>query len=85
MPVTLAGTIAGVAAISAGGVFATLKTAVNTELDKVIALIPNPDATNAATAGVSGAAPQYDEWHPIVARNMRAELATLRAAIAAAT
>ena len=85
MPVTLAGTIAGVSAIAVGGVFATLKTSVVTELNKVIALIPNPDAATAPTAGLSGLAPNYDEWHPVVARNMRAELATLSAAITAAT
>ena len=85
MPVTLVGTIAGVSAIAVGGVFATLKTATVTELNKVIALIPNIDAVGAPVAGVSGLSPNYDEWHPIVARSMRAELATLSATITAAT
>lgn len=84
MPVTFV-PVAGVAAIAVGGVFATLKTAVVTELDKVTALIPNIDAATASTAGVTGAMPSYDHFPPILARNLRAELAALRAAIVAAT
>lgn len=84
MPVTNV-PVAGVAAIAVSSNFANLKTAVVTELNKVIALIPNPDASTAGTAGVAGSAPNYDEWHPVVARNMRAELAALSAAITAAT
>lgn len=77
--------VAGVAAISVAASFANLKTAVVTELNKVIALIPNPDGSTATTAGVAGTAPMYDEIPPIIARNLRAELAALSAVITAAT
>lgn len=77
--------VGGYAAIAVSGNFANLKTAVLVELDKYIALIPNIDAAGVATAGVSGVAPEFDTVDPVLARIYRAELAALRAVIAAAT
>jgi len=77
--------VGGYAAIAVSSNFANLKAATLVELDKFIALIPNVDATIVTTAGVSGNAPEYDTVDPILARLYRAELAALRAVIAAAT
>lgn len=84
MPVTVV-PVGGYSAIAVSSNFANLKTAVATEMAKLTALIPNPDASTAPTAGVAGAAPMYDEIPPIIARNLRAEIAALAAVIAAAT
>ncbi len=46
--------------------------------------IPDPEATDAATEGVSGAAPDYDNVPPAFAVHIRAELDAFLAAIAAA-
>lgn len=77
--------VGGYAAIAVSSNFANLKAATLVELDKFIALIPNVDATIVTTSGVSGLAPEYDTVDPILARLYRAELAALRAVIAAAT
>lgn len=84
MPVTKV-PVGGYSAIAVSSNFANLKAAVLVELDKFIALIPNVDATLATTQGVSGAIPEYDTVDPLLARLYRAELAALRAVIAAAT
>ena len=54
------------------------------EFDKLMAFIPDPEADDADTVGVSGAAPDYDNVPPAYAVHIRAEIAALRAAIAAA-
>lgn len=77
--------VGGYSAIAVSSNFANLRAAVLVELDKFIALIPNVDATLATTAGVNGLAPEYDTVDPVLARMYRAELAALRAVIAAAT
>jgi len=84
MPVTFI-PVGGYATIAVSGSFANLKTRVDQELDKAILLIPNPDAATAPSAGVAGASPYYDAFPPALARFMRAELAALKAVIAAAT
>ncbi len=77
--------VGGYSTIAVSSNFANLKAAVLVELDKFIALIPNVDASGVTVAGVSGVAPEYDTVDPILARLYRAELAALRAVIAAAT
>jgi len=77
--------VGGYSAIAVSANFANLKAATLVELDKFIALIPDVDSTASRTAGVSGVAPEYDTVDPILARLYRAELAALRAVIAAAT
>lgn len=77
--------VGGYAAIAVSSNFANLKAATLVELDKFIALIPNVDAAIVTTAGVSGLPPEYDSVSPKLARLYRAELAALRAVIAAAT
>lgn len=57
---------------------AAAQTAVLAEVDKLLALIPDP------TVGGGGVAPFYDAFRPEIAAALRLEIAALKAAIDAA-
>lgn len=63
---------------------AAAQTAVLAECDKMLALLPNANATNAKTAGVAGVSPLFDEIPPATALQLRVELTALKTAIDAA-
>lgn len=50
----------------------------------ILSLIPDTDHANAQSSPPTGIAPQYDNWPPALADEMRAEIAAALAAIAAA-
>lgn len=61
-------------------VSAAAQTAILAEVDKFLAVLPNPDAA----PPTQGATPDYDDIRPEILANIRAEISALKAAIDAA-
>jgi len=62
-------------------VSAAAQTEILAEIDKLLALVPDTDHSNAQASPPQGTAPLYDKWSPELANAIRVEIAALKTAI----